>query len=140
MVLSTCAPSLPLLPRHLPFSPPLTHHLFSVQPDKGSQQIDHLLPTLLDSRSKVHIACLTHWGNDLKDNTPRYQALADQGRLSIVVLSNHVGVLVERELEEMAVENGEAAWDKVQVMTFVPVRFLLHFLCSLFSVDVRSRI
>lgn len=74
-----------------------------------------------------------HWGNDLQDiSTPRYQALADQGRLFIVVLSNHVGVLVERGLEEMAVENVEAAWDKVQVMTFVPVRFLLRFLCSLF--------
>lgn len=119
-----------------PSTTPDTPHTSAVEPDPGSQQIDHLLPTLLDPRSNVHVACLTHWGNDLKDNPSRYQALADQGRLSIVVLSDHVGVLVEKCLEEMALQNGEAAWDKVQVMTFVPVGSSFHFPSSFFSVTV----
>jgi hypothetical protein len=70
---------------------------------------------------ETRVACTIHHGGYLHEQKPELRQLALQGRVTLLVLSDHVGSQLKNNLLKWALFEKEVAWDRIDIETMVPV-------------------
>lgn len=88
------------------------------------------LPQLHDAilKSNVNVICVIHHGgksiyNDVK---PLIKPLAEQGRVTLVTLGEHVTQNVRADVEDWAERELFQGWETLPIRTLVPVSCMLR--------------
>ncbi len=88
----------------------------------GTATLPNLLPTILLSPTLHTICIIHHSGPDLYHKFKKHmEPLAKTGKLTLVVLGEHVNREVKRDIQEWAEKEEEGAWENLGVKTLLPV-------------------